>query len=78
MSYKPDEGTLISYLYGELDAKESEKVQQYFQEHPEEMNQMHQMVGVLDMMGKVKDKEVIAPPIFMDDAPAGKSFWMSG
>jgi hypothetical protein len=78
MSYRPDESTLISYLYGELDAKESEKVKKYFLEHPEEQKQMHQIVDVLDVMGKMKDKEVIAPPLFMDDVPSSKSIWLNG
>src|SRR5437879_989593 len=36
MSYKPDEGTMIAYLYGELDATEIEKVENYLAKHPEE------------------------------------------
>jgi hypothetical protein len=78
MSYRPDESTLISYLYGELDAKESEKVKAYLQAHPEEQKQIQSMMSALDVMGKVKDKEVIAPPIFMDDAPSVKSIWFNG
>jgi hypothetical protein len=78
MSYKPDESTLISYLYGELDAKESEKVQNYLKENPEQQKQMNQMVSMLDVIGKVKDKEVIAPPIFMDDARTTRSIWFNG
>lgn len=77
MSYKPDEATLISYLYGELDAKESEKVLQYFQQHPEDLKQFHKMADALDVMRKVEDKEVIAPPIFVGRDSAGAPFWQS-
>ena len=77
MSYKPDEATLISYLYGELDAKESEKVLHYFQQHPEELKQFHQMADTLDVMRTVEDKEVIAPPIFVGQDTFIKPFWQS-
>lgn len=32
---KPDESTLIAYLYGELDAKETEKVVKYLNQNPD-------------------------------------------
>jgi hypothetical protein len=78
MNYKPDEGALISYLYGELDAKESEKVKNYLEAHPEMKAQILQLMDVREMMGKVEDKEVIAPPIFMDDSPHKPSIWFNG
>ena len=37
MNYKPDESTLIAYLYGELNEKETKKLESYFQQHPEEL-----------------------------------------
>src|SRR6478736_2813506 len=77
MSYKPDEATLISYMYGELDAKESEKVLQYLQQHPDELKQFHKMADALDVMHKVEDKEVIAPPIFVGQESTGAPFWQS-
>ncbi len=76
MSYKPDEATLISYLYGELDAKESEKVVQYFQQYPEALKQFHEMANTLDVMRTVDDKEVIAPTIFVGQY-TGRPFWQS-
>ena len=78
MNYRPDESTLISYLYGELDAKENEKVQHYLQAHPEEREKIKQLVGVQELMRKIEDKEVIAPPVFMDDAPRSPSVWFNG
>lgn len=77
MKYKPDEGVLISYLYGELDEAEKVKVQGYLQENPEEMKHLQHMKAVLGILEKVEDKEVIAPPIFMDDATKTRSFWSS-
>lgn len=42
MNYKPDEGTLMAYLYGELDAAETEKVEQYLQQQPQMREQLQQ------------------------------------
>src|SRR6187551_563973 len=78
MKYRPDESTLISYLYGELDAKESEKVQLYLQGNPEELAKMKQLMGVQEIMSNIGDKEVIAPPVFMDDAPWSSTIWFNG
>lgn len=78
MSYRPDESTLISYLYEELEAKENDKVEQYLQANPEEQKKLQQMADALGVMRHVQDKEVIAPPIFMDDAPRAYTVWMSG
>ena len=77
MSYKPDEATLISYLYGELDANQTEKVLHYFQQHPEELKEFHQMADTLDVMRTVEDKEVIAPPIFVGQDANVRPFWQS-
>lgn len=74
MNYKPDEGTLISYLYGELSADEAAKVQVYLQANPEELKKWQALSNTKDVMAHVQDKEVIAPPIFMDDTKV-VSFW---
>jgi hypothetical protein len=80
MSYRPDENILISWLYGELDEVEKAKVEKYFQENPEKLKEMQQLRDVSNVMGKVQDKEVIAPPLFMDSDNDVKvvSFWRSG
>jgi hypothetical protein len=75
MSYKPDESVLISWLYGELDEAEKAKVEKYFQENPDELKKMKQFGDVRDIMGTVRDKEVIAPPLFMEDDAKVVSFW---
>jgi len=77
MKYRPDESTLISYLYGELDAKESGKVQNYLEANPEELAKMKQLMGVQEIMANIEDKEVIAPPVFMDDAPRSSTIWFN-
>jgi hypothetical protein len=76
MNYKPDEGTLMAYLYGELDAAESAKVQEYLQQHPEELKKMQGLGEVRSALTHVQEKEVIAPPIFMGDANV-KPLWQS-
>ena len=77
MNYKPDENTLIAYLYGELDGKEQEKLAQYFQEHPEELKHVQALAQARVIMGAVNDKEVIAPPVFMDDHSHRRPLWQS-
>lgn len=63
MSYKPDEGTLMAYLYGELEGAEKDKVERYLFEHPEARIALEKLQQVRHVMSHVKDKEVIAPPI---------------
>ncbi len=78
MNYKPDESTLIAYLYGELDAKETTKLQEYFLQNPEALGKLQQLTEVRNMLRLAEDKEVIAPPIFMNDASHVTRFWQSG
>jgi len=47
-------------------------------EHPEEMKRLHEMKNVLEVMARVEEKEVIAPPIFMDEEPVKKTIWLNG
>ncbi len=77
MNYKPDEGTLIAYHYGELDAAESKKVMEYLNEHPEELKHLQQLAGVSNVMKQVRDKEVIAPTIFGVGPDKQVHFWRS-
>jgi hypothetical protein len=67
MNYKPDEGTLMAWLYGELEGTEKEKVERYIFAHPEIRLELEKLQQVRDIMGRVKDKEVIAPPIVIDN-----------
>jgi hypothetical protein len=76
MNYKPDEGMLMAYLYGELTATEAEKVQLYLQQHPEELKKLQGFGELRTLISHIQDQEVIAPPLFMDDANV-KPLWQS-
>lgn len=76
MSYKPDESALIAYLYGELSESEREKVERYLIETPEARMELQKMESVKEMLGEVKDKEVIAP-VFINDRPGDRFFFNS-
>jgi hypothetical protein len=76
MNYKPDESTLIAYLYDELDAKEAEKVQDYLDQNPEVVKKLHGLNETRNILSHADDQEVIAPPIFMDHAHASR-FWQN-
>lgn len=67
MSYKPDEGALIAYLYGELDGAAREKVERYLAGSEDARRELEALKAVRDMMGLVRDKEVIAPPLVIDN-----------
>lgn len=67
MKHKMNEATLMAYLYGELSATEKTEVEKYFQENPEALKEFQDLQVVKAALGKIEDKEVIAPPIFMDD-----------
>lgn len=70
---KIDEGKLMAYLYGELSAEEKREVELYFQQHPDALKEFQDMSFVRNALSKATDKEVIAPPIFMDDERLEKS-----
>lgn len=78
MNYKPDEGMLIAYLFGELDATETEKVKQYLQQHPDVLQQLQQLSNVRSALGSLTDVEVIAPPVFVDHESKSIPFWKAG
>ena len=75
MNYKPDETTLISYLYGELDSDTHKQVEKYLQENPEERKRLDEWGFARTVMGQLQDKEVIAPPIILGDDSRQKPFW---
>jgi len=76
MSYKPDESLLMAYLYGELQGEEKRKVEQYLAEHPETKKEIESLSFVREALSKVADKEVIVPPIVMEDTRT-RYFWNS-
>lgn len=68
MSYKPDESTLMAYLYGELQGEEKKSVEKYLTENPDAMKALQDMMDVRKILSAIEDKEVIAPPIVMEDS----------
>jgi hypothetical protein len=67
MNYKPDQQELMAYLYDELDAQAKAKVEQYLLENPAVREELEQLGGVSKLLGNLKDKEVIAPPLFIPE-----------
>lgn len=74
MSYKPTEQDLIAYLFDELEGEERLKVEQYLLENPQAQKELEGMANVRSALRTVKDKEVIAPPLFLD-SPSRSHFW---
>jgi hypothetical protein len=74
MNYKPDKQELMAYLYDELEGTEKARVEQYLVEHPEELSALQKLRDVSSLLKSVKDKEVIAPPIFIPDGHKQR-FW---
>jgi hypothetical protein len=66
MSYKPDESTLVAFLYGELEGLDKEKVERYMLETPEARMELEALKHVRKLMSCVEDKEVIAPSLVID------------
>lgn len=66
MNYKPDESALMAYLYGETEGPEKEKIEQYLLQNPDARKDLEKFKDLRNMLESVKDKEVIAPPIFID------------
>ncbi|MBS1952364.1 MAG: hypothetical protein OJF59_001976 [Cytophagales bacterium] len=77
MSYKPDDGTLMAYLYGELNDNEKEMLEKYFAQHPKEREKLKLLGDVRNIMSHAQDKEVIAPPVFAG-TDNSRSLWQSG
>ena len=75
MKYRPDESTLISWMFGELDVAERTKVEAFFAENPDELRKVQQMQSVRDVMSSVAEKEVIAPPVIHDSQPHVLPIW---
>jgi hypothetical protein len=67
MNYRPSEQELMAYLYDELEGPEKERVEQFLLSNPEARAQLDGLRGMSSMLGAIKDKEVIAPPIFLGE-----------
>jgi len=77
MSYKPDESALMAYLYGEVEGQEKERIEQYLLQNPEARKDLESMKAVHKIFMSLEDKEVIAPPIFVDRQARQIPFWNS-
>src|SRR6187549_1539825 len=74
MSYKPDQQDWMAFLYGELEGAEKDKMEQYMRSNAEARLEFEKFKQLRGMLGTVKDKEVIAPPIFVGDSKQ-RYFW---
>lgn len=67
MGYKASEQDMMAYLYGELEGKEKEAFEQYLLENAEARADFEKLKQLRSTLSHVRDKEVIAPPIFIGD-----------
>jgi len=74
MSYKPDQQAWMDFLYGELAGAEKERMENYLSTNAEARQEFENFKQLRSMLGSVKDKEVIAPPIFVGDSKQ-RFFW---
>lgn len=77
MSYKPDEGAMMAYLYGELEGSAKEKFEQYLLTSAAARMELEKLKGLRSVLSHVEDKEVIAPPIFLDGQRKRTLFFQS-
>jgi hypothetical protein len=75
MKAKPDESVLMAYLYGELDADEMKRVEEYLLANPEALKEIQELVLVQKGLSTLTDREVIPPPIIWE--PAAHRFWQT-
>lgn len=68
MSYKPDESTLLSYLYDELSAEEKRKVEQYLSDNQEVQTELTELRDAQSVLGKIQDREVAVPTFSFEDS----------
>jgi hypothetical protein len=74
MSYKPNETVWMAYLYGELEGDALKEMESYLSEHEEARAQLENLKALKRMMSVVEDKEVIAPPIVIEQNK-DRSLW---
>ncbi len=68
----------MAYLYGELEGSEKGKFEQYLLTSAEARMELEKLKGLRSVLSHVQDKEVIAPPIFIDSNTSKRnSFFQS-
>lgn len=72
MAYKATEQDLMAYLYGELEGAEKEAIEKYLLDNPDARAEFERLKALRMLMSSVKDKEVIAPPLFLGDGRKGR------
>lgn len=68
MNYKPDEKDWMAYLYHEMEEEEKQKFELYLLENAEARTEFEKFLDLRRMISSVRDKEVIAPPIFVSES----------
>lgn len=58
MKYKPIDEELIAYLYSELSQEETERIESYLEENPEERKQLETLQETRMLMGDLEDEEL--------------------
>lgn len=66
MSYKPEESTLIDYLYGELSKEEHEKVEAYLRTNKEAREALDALQKTRGLMSQLKDRTPEVPTFTFD------------
>jgi hypothetical protein len=74
MSYKPNEAAWMAYLYGEMESEERERMELYLAANANARLELENMKALQQMLRTVEDKEVIAPPIVVDNNKT-RSLW---
>lgn len=67
MAYKATEQELMAYLYGELEDAERDAIEKYLAENAEARVELERLRSLRSLMSNIKDKEVIAPPLFLGE-----------
>ncbi|HEX8039928.1 MAG TPA: hypothetical protein VF490_12295 [Chryseosolibacter sp.] len=67
MSYRPDEKDWMAYLYGEMEEGEKLKFESYIEQHADAREELGRWKNLRAMLSRADEKEVIAPPLFIDD-----------
>lgn len=67
MAYKATEQEMMAYLYGELDDAERNTIEKYLAENAEARAEFERLKSLRSLMSNIKDKEVIAPPLFLGE-----------
>ncbi|WP_420315902.1 anti-sigma factor family protein [Ekhidna sp.] len=67
MNYKPEESTLIAYIYNELSESERKKVEAYLSGNEKAKLELDELRSTLSIIGKLEDKEVDVPTFTFND-----------